>query len=261
MEFLKFYNMKTNKNYWTANLDCPIGFDLHIENITVSYNNIRQVIFDIDEVFINSGEKYGLFYLFPDELKNGDRDSLKNQYFINRKNFIQETKKSEDEYFSIGQFNCSQFINLSNLNDYPKMKLLRYSEENRREIEELFIEIPKFNPYFDYDSDIIKIKKGEVKNIEFSISSNCNIWYEEIENDVFDVKNITESYYGLIDNRFLAYKNTPRLNSFLKELLEVCKKYGGNINLEENRVKYKHFFTEKGILLGDEIIYEDRVNI
>ena len=84
-----------------------------------------------------------------------------------------------------------------------------------------------------------------------------------LDNDVFNLglenKKCREFEYP-VDNSELAYLNTPRLNSFLRDLKKLCFEFGAtdfefeNLGLND--------FTENGILLNEEVIfYEDIVDI
>ena len=63
-----------------------------------------------------------------------------------------------------------------------------------------------------------------------------------------------------VDNSELAYLNTPRLNSFLRDLKKLCFKYGATkFEFEDLGL---NDFTENGILFGDEVVYyEDIVDM
>lgn len=63
-----------------------------------------------------------------------------------------------------------------------------------------------------------------------------------------------------VDNSDLAYLNTPRLNSFLRDLKQLCFKYGAT-EFEFDNLGLNNF-TENGVLFNDEIVfYEDIVDL
>lgn len=63
-----------------------------------------------------------------------------------------------------------------------------------------------------------------------------------------------------IDNSDLAYLNTPRLNSFLRDLKKLCFEYKAN-NFEFENIGLQDF-SENGVLFDGEVIYyEDIVEI
>lgn len=93
-------------------------------------------------------------------------------------------------------------------------------------------------------------------------TGGIDLWYY-LDNDIFNLglenKKCREVEY-LVDNSDLAYLNTPRLNSFLRDLKKLCFEYGAtdfefeNLGLDD--------FTEKGVLFNNEIVYyEDIVDI
>lgn len=68
-----------------------------------------------------------------------------------------------------------------------------------------------------------------------------------------------------IDNSELAYLNTPRFNSFLRELKKLCLHYGAEFtfeNLIDEDPDKPYWINENGILINGEIIcYEDVAGI
>ncbi len=63
-----------------------------------------------------------------------------------------------------------------------------------------------------------------------------------------------------VDNSELAYLNTPRLNSFLRDLKKLCFDYGANKFEFENLGL--NDFSEDGVLFDGEVIYyEDTVGL
>ena len=81
-----------------------------------------------------------------------------------------------------------------------------------------------------------------------------------LDNDVFNLslenKKCREFVYP-VDNSELAYLNTPRLNSFLRDLKKLSSEYGAtefnfeNLGLQD--------FSEKGVLFDNEIVYYEDI--
>ncbi|OXB06225.1 hypothetical protein [Flavobacterium pectinovorum] len=87
--------------------------------------------------------------------------------------------------------------------------------------------------------------------------------YYYLDNDIFNLrlenKKCLEFEYP-IDNSDLAYLNTQRLNSFLRDLKKLCFKYGANDFEFENLGL--NDFSENGVLFDGEVIYyEDIVGL
>ncbi|WP_375604933.1 hypothetical protein [Flavobacterium davisii] len=84
-----------------------------------------------------------------------------------------------------------------------------------------------------------------------------------LDNDVFNLgleNNKCREFEYPVDNSELAYLNTPRLNSFLRDLKKLCFEYGAtefefeNLGLND--------FCEDGVMFNGEVIYyEDIVDL
>lgn len=84
-----------------------------------------------------------------------------------------------------------------------------------------------------------------------------------LDNDVFNLglenKKCREFDYP-VDNSELAYLNTPRLNSFLRDLKKLCFEYGATKFDFENLGLID--FSEDGVMFNGEVIYyEDIVDM
>jgi hypothetical protein len=85
-----------------------------------------------------------------------------------------------------------------------------------------------------------------------------------LDNDIFnlwiDNKKTKDEFERPVDNSELAYLNTPRLNSFLRDLKKLCFEYGA-IDFEFENLGLQDF-SENGVLFNGEVIYyEDIVEI
>ncbi|MFH6990498.1 hypothetical protein ACHRVW_22395 [Flavobacterium collinsii] len=85
-----------------------------------------------------------------------------------------------------------------------------------------------------------------------------------LDNDIFnlwiDNKKTKCEFENPIDNSELAYLNTPRLNSFLRDLKKLCFEYGANDFEFENLGLLD--FSENGVLFDGEVVYyEDTVEL
>lgn len=81
-----------------------------------------------------------------------------------------------------------------------------------------------------------------------------------LDNDIFNLslenKKCRDFEYP-IDNSDLAYLNTPRLNSFLRELKKLCFEFGANEFEFENLGLID--YSENGVLFSKEIIYYEDI--
>ncbi|MBF7093175.1 hypothetical protein IUY40_16710 [Flavobacterium sp. ALJ2] len=85
-----------------------------------------------------------------------------------------------------------------------------------------------------------------------------------LDNDIFnlwiDNKKTKCEFEKPVDNSELAYLNTPRLNSFLRDLKKLCFDFGAN-DFEFENLGLQDF-SENGVLFDGEVIYyEDIVEI
>lgn len=94
------------------------------------------------------------------------------------------------------------------------------------------------------------------KNFTISIASIMNIWFEKvISEDTFTANQTTYS------NKVLAYYNTPRFNSFLRDLRTAILELDGNCTLSHSGGKcFSQYLTEEGILLDGKIVYQEDID-
>lgn len=102
-------------------------------------------------------------------------------------------------------------------------------------------------------SDVDQLVPYEDVNVSLAFSSASNIWWDEI--------NYSENRNGSLNyseipknNRSYAYRITPRLNSFMRDLKQIVSQLGGKIVLDECDNRY---VTPEGILLDGDIIYQE----
>lgn len=115
------------------------------------------------------------------------------------------------------------------------------------------------NPIIELENLKYRHPNWPVK-IALDIGFKTTTIYYYIDNDLFNLglenKKCREFKYP-IDNSDLAYLNTPRLNSFIRDLKKLCFKYGATDFEFENLGLID--FTENGVLLDGEIIYYEDI--
>ena len=117
---------------------------------------------------------------------------------------------------------------------------------------------------YNYDEVIKDPQKMFAYPIKINFSKDYI--YLSITNDVFflelDNKKCKDFDYP-VENSELAYLNTPRLNSFLRDLKNLCFKYGATdfefYNLHDDNSKEPKYFSQKGILFNNEVLYYEDV--
>ncbi len=107
-------------------------------------------------------------------------------------------------------------------------------------------EIHGFGSYLEYFDNISK------NDIGFSIEIFSEFWFEKVL-----WTQSASSWKEGTDNRWLAYHNTPRLNSFIRELIQLwVDKYEWEFNYFEGWYESK----KDGILLDGKIIYQEDID-
>jgi hypothetical protein len=133
----------------------------------------------------------------------------------------------------------------------------------------LFIDVQDEKPYKIISIDpILSLSESDLKfSSDGSIPFRIELFKKEteiqllcyIENDIFNLElnNKKSRNFGCsIDNSDLAYLNTPRLNSYLKGLKNLCNEFKVNLFKFENLGLED--YTEDGVLFNNEIVcYED----
>lgn len=89
----------------------------------------------------------------------------------------------------------------------------------------------------------------------FTLSSKFTVWFEEVHN--FEYNDTWDGgEESILDNSFLAYKNTPRLNSLIKDLKYLLD----SIGLQYIIQYWGNQATPDGILLDGRIIYQEDID-
>ena len=163
--------------------------------------------------------------------------------------------------------------------DYPSSNLLTLAIGNK--IDTLYtyssnftivktINNADFNQFTNFDSDLMRVSAGQLKRedtyqIYFSIEIYSDIWFETVSRNrrLWD-KSYGEPYLDYddeeheepsLDNRYIAYRNTPRLNSFLRDLKTLfVDKYGWSYDSDYEDIR------KDGIPLDGKIIYQEDID-
>ena len=96
------------------------------------------------------------------------------------------------------------------------------------------------------------------------MDSQSNIWFEKVYRFEDPDEDFDEHIDGVfIDNRPIAYRLTPRLNSLLRDLRLLADQHGAEVIFNDQRIEatyiYPEYLTEHGILLDGRIIYEEDI--
>jgi len=237
--------------YWTASLNDFSSFAFHF-HFQVTPENFKRVILKIDEVFLIKGLEFGICVF--DGLESLEEIHL---YIAERKkDFWLEPKYNNAlDFFSVkesksykGEAIQSQYI--------PFIESNKYVYKKKDYVEDKIIE---FEGAYNIREAELRDEFWEEKEISFSIFSYSNIWWDEIS--FSKMSNAVGSDIILFeppkDNRNYAYRITPRLNSFLRDLTKVSLSLGGKVILEDYK---KENVTKEGILLDQRIIFQEDID-
>lgn len=113
----------------------------------------------------------------------------------------------------------------------------------------------------------LSIQKNEV-TIGFSLESSCSIWLDQTPNFKHMDKYGKITFFENSNNREIALRNTPRLNSLIKDIRKLLNKYDGACYLYDYRSYLNHDSNKnsklearknKGLLIDGELIYENKI--
>jgi hypothetical protein len=111
---------------------------------------------------------------------------------------------------------------------------------------------------------IHNVMKKDYYGLSIIIGSDC--FYPELHPDNEKVSMIerqtNQSKDEKVDNSELSYLNTPRFNSFLRDLFVLCEKFGGEVTFEnflESDPQKPFYVIAKGILIDGEVLYYEDV--
>jgi hypothetical protein len=187
-------------------------------------------------VVVPNCNEYNLFEAYQEYSLRNETNGIKSNYFIyymydyNKNNLVYPTILFTD-------LNKKKPITIINIDPFTELKDIETVSVN-------FGAVP------------LRVESWE-KGTNFEI-----ICY--IDNDIFNLelynKKTKYEFDNFVDNSELAYLNTPRLNSFLRDLKKLCFEYGAtgfefeNLGLND--------FCEDGVMFNGEVIYyEDVVDL
>lgn len=110
---------------------------------------------------------------------------------------------------------------------------------------------PAVRSYWDMNIDLNNSEwLEEDAEVSFVLELQSDIWFDELSYHSELIRKRT-----VFDNRFIAYRNTPRLNSFLRGLISLfTDKYNWEFNEVENSI------YSVGIPLDGKIIYQEDID-
>ncbi len=233
--------MKTNK--WIATLNTEV-FDYDLM-IPITKDDFIEKINIIETTILKYGNKFNILKVIPDFLLNRYKQSKFNAY--------KRLKKSDFIFLFDFGLCTDEKIKIKGLEEESNFYM--YSEEGE-------IVLKSFNHteniiFYNYGDAVTyeKLQQNDVNEISIGFNSYSNIWFDEVDSE--NIIAYSENKEENEDNIELALLNTPRLNSFFREIKQVTEKLGGKWSLETN---YPDKVTEDGILIDGRIIYQEDID-
>ena len=241
------------KKFWAPHLTNLDSFGYYF-SIPIDNENFEELILEIDCFFLINAEKYKIVY-FNDRILSKYIETYTND---RKRNFV-------------------------NSNDNKRISLLllkTYYNYLKHELDGMYFGIPEYvgneikivdtpfvflhnifylgsNYNLGYDGQT-KTYNG-VNKLSFDILSKSNIWWEEID---YEISSGGSKAGPELDsphnNRDIAYRITPRFNSFIRVLSEKILSLGGTVDVDNE--SYRDSVTKEGISLDGKIIYQEDID-
>jgi|GEM_PF-1031147 len=149
---------------------------------------------------------------------------------------------------------------------YPSLLFIEKDSKVEREVvvnveKEVLLTLEKFDNYFSIRGMPLRIvfDTNAINEVFLYISLDVDLFFLMLDNK----KTKKDKYPFEIDNSELAYLNTPRLNSFIRDLRVLCFEFGANNfemeNLWDNDSNNPEYFSEDGVLFKAEVIYYEDI--
>ncbi len=217
--------------------------------IVLTESNAKEIILSIDEAILKAGLKYSIYELFPRD-RFFDNGTLKLSYKEDRLNSFWLNGRGENVY-SILQTHqwVKNRINGKDLAEkYPESTY--YTYDNAVVTKKIYSS--KVAPLLTVYSDAFRFDRKQEQRLEIVIESFFDIWYEE----VYCLKDMNIIKSNISDCKL----NTPRLNSFLRDIEVELAKYNSKLQQDQEDSLYKKFRSPNRILIKGEVIYQEDVN-
>lgn len=267
-----------NRNNWFFTMEYGI-FPVYIYiNIPFKDNSFESVL-KLYETIFRVGEKFKLFQLLPNDVKQEYEiiDSA-NLYYegmlesfskIKENNFIRFFDLKAWSFYNEKIISKGKEMNIKlfDLTCYDENGILEERKYSAKDFELLVRTIPANENFsienyteemwgypLDIGDAVIKptdFKLHTDKSMSIVLRSFFDIWFEEVMGYGYADEN-KDNY----DNRSVAYRNTPRLNSFLRDVKKEVLKLGGEWKMGSDYPKY---VTEEGVLLDGHIVYQEDI--
>ncbi len=230
-----------------------INFSL---KIPINEENYIQKILKFDSWFFEKGAQFGMYnFIETEKINRGETQKYINEYVSSRE---KRMFKRDAEFITLGGvFNWDYSLNLVKTQGTFHTINIPIFENGQWQYQSV-------NPFgileresdVLYDDDLHDFKKNKIWNniVEIVFFSSSNIWYDEIEYTQL------EEYLTFsppVDNRPVAYRISPRFNSFLRELKTMTYSLEGEFILHTHSEKLS---AEGYILLDGQVVFQEDID-
>lgn len=230
-----------------------LGFYMKFIELTLKFGIIEPATIYLDKNFP------------PGELAKQLYEKAKNRYIQS----VEEAKEANKEITHILRYklmnqswNLSSLYNLNNENVFP-CRLYHFNQNGKVFLPEVNQSKEMIDGFILSGSNSVFYRAISLLHLgHLSVSINSDLFFDRIPayNSIIRFSSDDEIKTKGIDNYDLALLNTPRLNSFLRDLRELTTSYGAKFAFESFSEEAK--VSSSGILLNNELLYyEDVVDL
>lgn len=237
-------------------------------------NNLRKKLINFHLEYIDLSQQHRIGELIPFPLLQDKKIDLKEEY----KNFLDDFYQTKENFF-MGFFPSWRIDKLDIEIETPSSSLWLMTKDGHFKEDYFFSrktgelsclsdmmkskEIILGNEILNSNTGGINLKyvKDDDNGMYFTISTFTDMWWETVclNQSLFDDTDYERGDFE-IDNRYVAYHNTPRLNSFIRDLIHLAvEKYG--FILEPGHEEFKYGIPLDGKIICQEDIDEGRVKL
>ncbi|PLK44262.1 hypothetical protein [Emticicia sp. TH156] len=244
------------KVFWSPYINHFMAFDFSIE-IPLNEENYKQKILEFDACLFEKGAEFGIYnFIEAEKIYKGEAHKYINDYVASR---TENMFKPETEGITLGGiYHWDYYLNSVN----PKTSFTTINIPVFDNGEWQYKAVDPFG-LFTYDSALqnfeshldykTKSKWNNIVEIEFF--SQSNIWYDEIEYSQLERRYMI--FDPPADNRPVAYRISPRFNSFLRDLKSKTYSLGGKYILN---VPSSKLSDDGYILLDGQVIFQEDID-
>ena len=251
---------------WTCYFESTERIDYHTNDKNY-LNKLEKKLIEFHVDYLKLSQLYQICEVIPSQILKTKNINLENEYI----HFLVKT------YYQRKSLSFFPFWNNKQLNleiNYPSSNLMTLIWNGSLKTDYVYSrninEVDFLEGNTDFNSDFLRILPNSINQngsiqISFSMEVFSDFWFETVSRNhrLWD-SNYGEPYLDYddeeheepsLDNRFIAYRNTPRFNSFLRDLKALfVDKYGWSYDSDYEDIR------RDGIPLDGKIIYQEDID-